>query len=447
MSRSSRWRTLGVCLMLLSFLVVGASAAQAKKMIIWRVNGANISTAKLSPILQVQEIPGKDLVLLSKIEGKKVEVLCTAASFTGVQLEMEGLIGRNAQIRFSGCVTKIDGVTSPPCEPHVGTEKGVFLTGVLSNSFTVFEGSGIFSLAPLTGETFATISPIEEKEGKKAECVIGKKFTSISVLGSLSLTGTVKAESSTHSFSLGSSTALWLVSKTEEHKVTVDGGSFVLGLSGEHSGMGWSLAEVEGNWKVAGTTLTSKLTPALVIKELENGSETLLSKIAGVKVEKVCTGAELTGAKLETEGRFSSGAKVVFTGCIFKINGVEAPTCIPHSPGQKPGVIVTNETKGLLVLDGKEVDLGIEPASGETLVTVELGEECAVGEKVPLIGTLMLALSQAGTEEVTHLVVESALTELWLISKTEEHRVTLDGSAILALSGEHAGLKWSGTIE
>jgi hypothetical protein len=324
----------------------------------------------------------------------------------------------------------------------------VVLTNTLSNSFSLVEGSGVFSLAPLTGETIATISTLGEKEGKKEECAIGKStFPTISVLGSLPLVGSVKSESKTQTFSPGFSTALWLVSKTEEHKVTVDGGSFVLGLSGEHSGMGWGIVEVEGNWKVAGTTLTSKLTPGLVIKELEKGSETLLSKIAGVKVEKVCTGAELTGAKLETEGRFSSGAKVVFTGCIFKINGVESPACKPHSPGQKPGVIVTNEAKGLLVLDAKEVDLGIEPVSGETLVTVELGEECAVGEKVPLIGTLMLALSQPGTEEVTHLVVESVLSELWLISKTEEHRVILDGSAILALSGEHAGLKWSGTVE
>ncbi len=439
MPRPTHRRTLGVCYMLLVFLVVGANVAQAKKMIIWRVNGANISTAKLSPSVQVQETPGKDLIFLGTIKSNKVEILCTAASFSGVLLEMEGLTGRNAQIRFSGCVTKINGVTSAPCEPHVGTEKGVLATSVLTNSFTLFEGTGTFSLAPLTGETFATINPAEEKV-----CTLG---TSIPVLGSLSLAAPLKTESATHAFSLGSSTALWLVSKTEEHKVTVDGGSFVLGLSGEHSAMGWSIVEVEGNWKVAGTTLTGKLTPTLVIKEIEKGSETLLSKVAGVKIEKVCTGAELAGAKLETEGRFSSGAKVTFTGCILKLNGVETPSCKPHSPGQKPGVIVTNEAKGLLVLDAKEVDLSVEPASGEVLITVELGAECPIGEKVPLLGTLMLALSQAGTEEVTHLVLESPLSELWLISKTEEHKVLLDGSAILGLSGEHAGLKWSGTIE
>jgi hypothetical protein len=137
----------------------------------------------------------------------------------------------------------------------------------------------------------------------------------------------------------------------------------------------------------------------------------------------------------------------VFTGCIFKINGVEAPECQPHSKGREPGVVATNEAKGLLVLDATEVDLSIEPVTGETLVTVELGEECAIGEQVPLIGKLMLSLSQAGTEEATHLVLGSSLSELWLISKTAEHKVTLDGSAILQLSGEHAGLKWSGTVE
>ena len=63
---------------------------------------------------------------------------------------------------------------------------------------------------------------------------------------------------------------------------------------------------------------------------------------------------------------------------------------------------------------------------------------------MPLIGRLTLSVSNLGNEEAAHLFTQGPLTELWLISKTEEHKVTLDGSGMLELAGEHKGLTWSG---
>jgi len=410
-----------------------SAPALAQKGPSWQVSGAPVSS-KLAPQLQVS---GGSLSFLSKAGGASVEVSCTGAELLNVKLEIEGFFGKRGEIRFSGCQIKVGGSVKAGCEPLFGLEKGVFRTSELMGDLVSSEGTRRFRFRPLTGETFATISPI-----KKTECSLGE---SIPLLGSLTLKDeALKTEAATHTFSQDSLTALWLISKTEEHKTTADG-SLQLSLTGEHKGLGWTYKEVVASWKVNGTAVSASLLPSLSVTELEGKSETILSTVAGVKFEKLCTGVEVIGAKLEPEGKISSGAKVKFTGCIIKLNGTVSPACEPHTGAEK-GVIVTNQAKGLLVQDGSEGILLIEPVTGEVLVTVETGEECAIGEKIPLIGKLILTVSSASVESTTHSLTGSLLSELWLISKTEEHKVTVDGSAVLALSGAHSGLKWSGTV-
>jgi len=242
-------------------------------------------------------------------------------------------------------------------------------------------------------------------------------------------------------------------------------------------------AEAGAKWNVvkAGTSELIEvkeggLLPFVGIKEIEklkeaNGEEVkhavLLTKIAGVKVEFLCTGAELTGTKLEKSGSLTSGGKVKFTGCLTKLNGATSAPCEPKAGGTEAGVIVTGPGKGLLVLHvvketvgGKEVELKIPitriehvPAGKEgetatekeTLAVIELGKECSIGNKVPVIGKLTLEdPGGVTTESVDHLIKEGPLTELWTISKTAEHVATIDGSALVALTEEHTGLKWNG---
>lgn len=191
------------------------------------------------------------------------------------------------------------------------------------------------------------------------------------------------------------------------------------------------------------------LTPSIQLTSVE-ANERLLTKIAGISVEKKCTGYELRNAKLEGEGKISSNTKVRFTGCVVLLNGVVTPACEPHTGAEK-GVLESKATKGLLVLHKlasgeKDAIVQVEPTEGETFMVVELGAECAIGNKVPIIGKITLkdCENHLTTEQAVHLVEEGPLTEVWVISKTAEHKIVFDGSALGELGGEHKGLKVSG---
>jgi hypothetical protein len=197
----------------------------------------------------------------------------------------------------------------------------------------------------------------------------------------------------------------------------------------------------EAGWLVGKSKLTAPLSPQL--KMSLDGDETLLGKVSGVKIEKLCTEAELIEAKIETEGKISSGAKIKLSGCQIKLNGTLSKACEPHTGAMK-GVVITNGLKGQLVLHEGAGLVQLTPVSGETLMTVEMGEECAVGEKIKVGGVLTLKDTALTTEATEHLFVEGPLTNVWFISNTPEHKVVIDGGVIISLAGEHAGLQWSG---
>jgi hypothetical protein len=201
-------------------------------------------------------------------------------------------------------------------------------------------------------------------------------------------------------------------------------------------------AEESAQWIVAKTKVTASLSPLLKMS-LENNDETLLSKILGIKIEKLCTSSELIEAKLGIEGKISSGAKIKLSGCQMKLNGVLSKECEPHT-GELKGVIITKALQGLLVLHEGAGIFQLKPASGETFMVVEMGAECPVGQKITAGGVLTLKDAALTTETVEHLVAEGPLTNLWFISNTPEHKVTADGGVIFSLAGEHAGQQWSG---
>jgi len=171
----------------------------------------------------------------------------------------------------------------------------------------------------------------------------------------------------------------------------------------------------------------------------------LSTKIAGVKVEFSCTGISLDKALIETEGKGTGTA--LFSGCITKLNGTTSAPCEPKI-GTEKGKIASKALKGQLVLhEGTTTLAKVTAVEGETLATIVMGEECSIGEKPPVIGTLYL--KDAGGEfEVSkeaHLLEGGPLTELWTISKTAEHVVTPSGSTSFSLAGGHLGQPWSGS--
>jgi hypothetical protein len=205
-------------------------------------------------------------------------------------------------------------------------------------------------------------------------------------------------------------------------------------------------AESGAKWLIEGVDAASL--PASIDAEIEYSSGSLLTEILGIAVEILCTEGKLVGMKLEGEGKVTNGGKAKFFGCSVDLEGSPS-ACTPHSIGAPVATIETNNLKGLLALVLAGVASTVVVAKeGTTLANIDMGEECPVGENVPVRGTLALADSGLATQSVNHLVVENAShSDLWVLSKTAEHKATLDGSAWIFLQGgEHLALKWSGDV-
>jgi hypothetical protein len=407
----------------------------------WLVKGTAIGT-ELSPLVAAKELEGNDATLLTKIAGVKVEVLCTATQLSGIKLQSKGTLSSESQVNFSGCLTKLNEKENGACEPNnKGIEPGAISSQLLKGTLIYHEGSGLVRLEPASGETLATIET-------SAGCSLGTK---IPLLGKVTLKdSSLATEAETHLVVAGPLTELWAVSKTEEHKVTLDG-SAVVRLASSHAGLSWSGFVVAPaptiGWRVKGADVTAALTPAITVKEIEGNDATLLTKIIGIKVEFLCTTLQAISAKLEPKGVVSFGSQLKFAGCTTKLNGATSGACEPLSEGKEPGVIKTKLLKGLLVLHEGSGIVRFEATEGETLATLEFGAECSIASKVPILGKLTLKDASIGTEAITHLAIAGPLTEIWAISKTEEHKITIDGSIVTALAGVHAGIVWSGVPE
>jgi hypothetical protein len=211
-------------------------------------------------------------------------------------------------------------------------------------------------------------------------------------------------------------------------------------------------AEVGAHWNVNGSAISESLVNKGVVPEttLENSHGVLLGHALGKELNILCTSMRLEETRFRLEG--SSVAKMRFAGCRITTNGGEVlPACEPRNiigGVEERGVILTNLLDDLIILhEGPESYDRFEPAEGARLVSVLTTISCGFGESIPVLGRLIVKDSQleGRVEKTTHLVEEGPLTQLWVISKTEEHLAHLDGTAEVFLTGEHAGLKWSGT--
>jgi hypothetical protein len=210
-------------------------------------------------------------------------------------------------------------------------------------------------------------------------------------------------------------------------------------------------AEVGAKWLFAqkgGSELFAFL-EASIGAEAET-TQVLHSKIAGVAVLWECKKLATVNTKLTANGSISKG-KIKYSECHTFLNGVLSIPCLPIAGGTQPDVIETLDLHGLIVLhelaSGVKDDIvKILPVSGEVFAHIEMGDNCAIGENVLVLGsaTLKDCENLALTHFVKHLVEVGPLTELWTISKTAEHIATVLGSAWTFLTGAHEGFKWSG---
>jgi hypothetical protein len=207
-------------------------------------------------------------------------------------------------------------------------------------------------------------------------------------------------------------------------------------------------AEVGSHWNVNGSAISATLLP-VPGATLENNHGQLLSHaLGGTPLNILCTAVTFENAVLKAEG--GSLGKIKFSGCTIN-NGKEVlPACEPVT-GTEKGVVLTVLLKDLIVLEasgiaGEGYDL-LEPEEGTQFVNIATAGECAFGTHIPVIGKFVFkdCNLEGKVEKVTHLTEEGPGTELWVISKTNEHKATIDGSANVFLTGAHEGLKWSGT--
>jgi hypothetical protein len=210
-----------------------------------------------------------------------------------------------------------------------------------------------------------------------------------------------------------------------------------------------------GRWWVEGKD-TKELTAETQVTKLTTAKATLKAKVAGAEIKfTTSTAPELVGTKLTGEGGLASGATVKFKGVTTELNGKASSVCAPLATAGNDGtlgMITTNKLSGGLVLHEGGGVVQLQPETGTVMATLFFGAECSLPEKVNVItkeetgkGLVLTDPLGFGKETTEHEVVElSALTQLWLISETSEHKATLEGGAAVGLSGSHKGLKWKG---
>jgi hypothetical protein len=211
-----------------------------------------------------------------------------------------------------------------------------------------------------------------------------------------------------------------------------------------------------GRWSVESQD-AKELSAGVEITKLTSAKATLKSKIAGTEVKfTTSTAPELSGIKLEGEDKLTTGGTVNFKGVTTELNGKASAACTPLGEKGKEaslGTITSKKTKGGLRSYEESAATQVLPETGNVFATLFFGKECSLPEEVSVItkketgeGLVLTDPLGIGKELTEHEITElAALTELWLISETAEHKATIEGEAAVDLSGSHNGLEWSGT--
>jgi hypothetical protein len=225
--------------MVLGLMTFSATTAQAEVGAKWLIltAGGVVKTGSELPAEINTEAEGT-WILHSEVAKVKVLVECTGQSLTGSpKLGANGSIS-SFQIKFSGCIIKLNGVTSGPCKPKAGgTEEGVIKTLPLHGLVVLHELSGgvkddIILVLPVSGAIW------HDEIGE--ECSIGENILLIGKLAfkdceNLALTHLVK-----HLLEIFAPlTKVFLISETPEHTATILGSWWAF-LTGAHAGLKWS---------------------------------------------------------------------------------------------------------------------------------------------------------------------------------------------------------------
>ena len=230
--------------------------------------------------------------------------------------------------------------------------------------------------------------------------------------------------------------------------------ALVLGLMAVWAGAAQA-EETGGSWTYipagGGTlqTFSGTLHEPSINGALEETATLHSEVLEGTKVLYHCTAVSVVGGKLQLGGDVAG--TLVFSGCTTLLNGVISAPCKPKAGGTEEGVIKTVAILALMLLhklaEGgvKDKILIAHPASGTNFAFVESSATCAIGQKVAVGGLFAIQDAAPSTHAVNHLIKEFLpLTDLYLISKTAEHKAEILGSAIAFLTSPHLNYQWAG---
>jgi hypothetical protein len=241
-------KLLGLCALIMGVMAIGgAGLAQAEPGSYWGyLNGAELIKfgVALEPELgfEIEELggaePGRHLVLLFRIAGSNVAILCTELT-SDLKLKAEGLV--LGLLTLHGCATRINGIPAPACIPHspgakAGLIKSLELDGLIE--LHKLEPSGvrddIVKFIPDVGSN--AIAHIQFGE----ECSLPEEILIFGYFSVYDCQNEFLVHKVTHLWQeFAPLTHLYVISDTLEHKVTIDGSVNVF-LKGKHLGLKWA---------------------------------------------------------------------------------------------------------------------------------------------------------------------------------------------------------------
>jgi hypothetical protein len=192
-------------------------------------------------------------------------------------------------------------------------------------------------------------------------------------------------------------------------------------------------------------TLSAKLTSANAALDFTTGG--------GTKVEIQCTAFAINGSpKLLLNGSIGNGT-ATFTNCETFLNGKLSSACLPKTAGAtKTDEVTTNVVHGLLMLhtlpNGTKhhvvllLPLETDKEGKPLAATLEMGEECSIGEKVPVTGHLVVWDELTGLKHLTSHPIKE-FVGLPLLRALNQPATVL-GTASAFLTEGHSALAWAG---
>jgi len=219
------------------------------------------------------------------------------------------------------------------------------------------------------------------------------------------------------------------------------------------AGVGAGSAQAETTWMVKGANIAEGFLPTLRTR-----AKTIIlihTKISGLKILFKCSKLEALESHLIWRKLLLWKLKGI--KCVTEIGETVNAACEPNNNGTEPGVILTNKLLGELTKHSTGEGVILVKSTVEEVVggvkqpvfgRIKMSAECPIGSNVPIIGTQFSLKDVGGNkgleeEKVTHTDIEGPLTEIWALSKTEEHKASISGEIELELE---SGEVWNGLL-